>query len=93
MLAPIKLNRNSGLKHHGEQSQMPSELDGKQAVVTHQRMCRTLWSCPRALCDEQRGGGIPTTSRPGDKLHALKALLPRYAGQGEVLYSIRLKHW
>ena len=58
---------------------------GKEAVVKHHRKCRSAcWSrcrsCPAATA------GTGNLIVQGDNLHALKALLPCYAGQVKCIY-------
>ncbi len=58
---------------------------GKAAVVTHHREVpyRLLEPVPELFCDEADSGNLIVQ---GDNLHALKALLPRYAGQVKCIY-------
>ena len=53
---------------------------GKVAVVKHHKEVpfRLLESDPQLSCGDQNSGNLIVE---GDNLHALKALLPRYAGK------------
>jgi len=66
---------------------MPS-LDwiGKQAVVTHHREVPTRLLEPDAGLSCGSGAESGNLIVQGDNLHALKALLPRYAGQVKCVY-------
>lgn len=63
---------------------------GKDAVVRHHREVpvRLLEPDPALSCPAEAGGGQETGNLivQGDNLHALKALLPRYAGQVKCIY-------
>ena len=58
---------------------------GKQAVVTHHKdvPLRLLEPVPELGCGDADSGNLIVQ---GDNLHALKALLPRYAGQVKCIY-------
>ena len=58
---------------------------GKSAVVTHHKDVpyRLLEPVPELSCDDPDSGNLIVQ---GDNLHALKALLPRYAGQVKCIY-------
>ncbi|MGH8454411.1 MAG: site-specific DNA-methyltransferase [Nevskiales bacterium] len=58
---------------------------GKQAVVTHHKDVpyRLLEPVPELSCGDADTGNLIVQ---GDNLHALKALLPRYAGQVKCIY-------
>ncbi len=58
---------------------------GKQAVVKHHRDVpyRLLEPVPALSCGDAESGSLIVQ---GDNLHALKALLPRYAGQVKCIY-------
>ena len=58
---------------------------GKQAVVKHHKDVpfRLLEPVPERSCGEADSGNLIVQ---GDNLHALKALLPRYAGQVKCIY-------
>lgn len=58
---------------------------GKQAVVKHHKdvPLRLLEPVPELCCDAAGSGNLIVQ---GDNLHALKALLPRYAGQVKCIY-------
>ena len=66
---------------------------GKRAVVNHHR------ELPYRLlhCDPTLGAGDPASGNllvEGDNLHALKALLPYYAGRVKLhLHRPALQHW
>ena len=62
---------------------------GKDAVVTHHRDVpfRLLEPVPELSCPDPRAGAASgNLIVQGDNLHALKALLPRYAGQVKCIY-------
>ena len=71
---------------------------GKEAVVKHHKEVpfRLLEPVPELSCDNVGAGGDPKVVQSkaasgnlivqGDNLHALKALLPRYAGQVKCIY-------
>ncbi|SDX47672.1 site-specific DNA-methyltransferase (adenine-specific)/adenine-specific DNA-methyltransferase [Allochromatium warmingii] len=62
---------------------------GKDAVLTHHRDVpfRLLEPVPELSCiDPLTGAGSGNLLVQGDNLHALKALLPRYAGQVKCIY-------
>jgi len=58
---------------------------GKDAVVTHHKDVpfRLLEPVPELSCGDAASGNLIVQ---GDNLHALKALLPRYAGQVKCIY-------
>lgn len=58
---------------------------GKQAVVKHHKEVpfRLLEPVPELFCGDAGSGNLIVQ---GDNLHALKALLPRYAGQVKCIY-------
>lgn len=58
---------------------------GKQAVVKHHKEVpfRLLEQVPELSCGDADSGNLIVQ---GDNLHALKALLPRYAGQVKCIY-------
>jgi len=58
---------------------------GKEAVETHHKEVpfRLLEAVPGLSCGEVESGNLIVQ---GDNLHALKALLPRYAGQVKCIY-------
>ena len=58
---------------------------GKEAVVKHHKEVpfRLLESVPELSCGDADSGNLIVQ---GDNLHALKALLPRYAGQVKCIY-------
>ena len=58
---------------------------GKEAVVKHHRDVpyRLLETVPELGCGTADSGNLILQ---GDNLHALKALLPRYAGQVKCIY-------
>lgn len=58
---------------------------GKEAVVKHHKEVpfRLLEPVPERSCGEVESGNLIVQ---GDNLHALKALLPRYAGQVKCIY-------
>lgn len=58
---------------------------GKEAVVKHHKEVpyRLLEPVPELSCGDPRSGNLIVQ---GDNLHALKALLPRYAGQVKCIY-------
>ena len=58
---------------------------GKDAVVTHHKDVpfRLLELVPTLSCGDAASGNLIVQ---GDNLHALKALLPRYAGQVKCIY-------
>lgn len=58
---------------------------GKQAVLTHHKDVpyRLLEAVPELSCGPADSGNLIVQ---GDNLHALKALLPRYAGQVKCIY-------
>ena len=58
---------------------------GKEAVVKHHKDVpfRLLEPVPELSCGEANSGNLIVQ---GDNLHALKALLPRYAGQVKCIY-------
>jgi DNA modification methylase len=58
---------------------------GKEVVVKHHREVpyRLLEPVPELSCGDPNGGNLIIQ---GDNLHALKALLPRYAGQVKCIY-------
>jgi adenine-specific DNA-methyltransferase len=60
---------------------------GKEAVVRHHQDVpfRLLEAVPELSCGENgKSGDSGNLIVQGDNLHALKALLPRYAGAGQV---------
>jgi site-specific DNA-methyltransferase (adenine-specific)/adenine-specific DNA-methyltransferase len=61
---------------------------GKSAVVTHHKDVpyRLLEVDPRLSCIGPNGEGSENLIVQGDNLHALKALLPRYAGKVKCIY-------
>ena len=61
---------------------------GKDAVLTHHRDVpyRLLEPVPALGCAAPDGGDGGNLIVQGDNLHALKALLPRYAGQVKCIY-------
>lgn len=63
---------------------------GKDAVVKHHKEVpfRLLESVPELSCDKVGAGDTASGNLivQGDNLHALKALLPRYAGQVKCIY-------
>ena len=61
---------------------------GKAAVVRHHRDVpyRLLEPVPELGCNPPDGAGTGNLIVQGDNLHALKALLPRYAGQVKCIY-------
>lgn len=61
---------------------------GKSAVVKHHKDVpyRLLEPVPELCCKAADGGGTENLIVQGDNLHALKALLPRYAGQVKCIY-------
>ena len=62
---------------------------GKDAVVKHHREVpfRLLEPVPALSCvPDRNGGGSGNLIVQGDNLHALKALLPRYAGRVKCIY-------
>ena len=61
---------------------------GKSAVVKHHKDVpyRLLEPVPALSCPAADGGGTENLIVQGDNLHALKALLPRYAGQVKCIY-------
>lgn len=63
---------------------------GKEAVITHHKDVpyRLLEPIPELCCAAANGGGSEQDNLivQGDNLHALKALLPRYAGQVKCIY-------
>ena len=68
---------------------------GKEAVVKHHKEVpfRLLEPVPELSCDKVGAGGTANGAAAsgnlivqGDNLHALKALLPRYAGQVKCIY-------
>lgn len=68
---------------------------GKDAVVKHHRDVpfRLLEPVPELSCEKVGAGGTANCAATsgnlivqGDNLHALKALLPRYAGQVKCIY-------
>ncbi|HMT79613.1 MAG TPA: site-specific DNA-methyltransferase [Azonexus sp.] len=64
---------------------------GKEAVVKHHKEVpfRLLEPVPELSCDKVGAGGTAASGNlivQGDNLHALKALLPRYAGQVKCIY-------
>lgn len=61
---------------------------GKEAVVKHHEEVpvRLLEPVPTLSCGEEHGLGSGNLIVQGDNLHALKALLPRYAGQVKCVY-------
>jgi len=58
---------------------------GKEAVVKHHKDVpfRLLEPVPEHSCGDGESGNLIVQ---GDNLHALKALLPRYAGQVKCIY-------
>ena len=58
---------------------------GKEAVIKHHTEVpfRLLEPVPRLSCGDSESGNLIVQ---GDNLHALKALLPRYAGQVKCIY-------
>jgi len=58
---------------------------GKEAVIKHHRdvPTRLLEPVPELSCGDANSGNLIVQ---GDNLHALKALLPRYAGQVKCIY-------
>lgn len=58
---------------------------GKQAVIRHHKQVpiRLLELVPELSCGDPASGNLIVQ---GDNLHALKALLPRYAGQVKCIY-------
>src|SRR5580765_2764601 len=58
---------------------------GKEAVVKHHKSVplRLLEAAPRLSCTPNDNGNLIVQ---GDNLHALKALLPRYAAQVKCIY-------
>lgn len=58
---------------------------GKEAVVRHHKEVpfRLLEPVPDLSCGDSESGNLIVQ---GDNLHALKALLPRYAGQVKCIY-------
>ncbi|MES6924854.1 hypothetical protein U6L45_12310 [Cutibacterium acnes] len=58
---------------------------GKEAVVKHHKEVpfRLLEPVPELSCGDAGSGNLIVQ---GDNLHALKALLPRYAGQVKCIY-------
>ncbi len=58
---------------------------GKDAVVRHHKEvpCRLLEPLAAVSCGAHDSGNLIVE---GDNLHALKALLPRYAGQVKCIY-------
>ncbi len=58
---------------------------GKEAVVKHHKEVpfRLLETVPELSCGDAESGNLIVE---GDNLHALKALLPRYAGQVKCIY-------
>ena len=61
---------------------------GKEAVVKHHKEVpfRLLEPMPELSCGPADGGDSGNLIVQGDNLHALKALLPRYAGQVKCIY-------
>ncbi len=64
---------------------------GKEAVVKHHKEVpfRLLEPVPELSCEKVGAGGTAASGNlivQGDNLHALKALLPRYAGQVKCIY-------
>lgn len=61
---------------------------GKQAVVKHHKEVplRLLEPAPELSCGAAQGRASGNLIVQGDNLHALKALLPRYAGQVKCIY-------
>jgi hypothetical protein len=61
---------------------------GKEAVVSHHKAVpfRLLESVPQLSCGPLDGRDTGNLIVHGDNLHALKALLPRYAGQVKCIY-------
>jgi adenine-specific DNA-methyltransferase len=61
---------------------------GKEAVVKHHKEVpfRLLEPLPELSCGENHGRDSGNLIVQGDNLHALKALLPRYAGQVKCIY-------
>ncbi len=61
---------------------------GKEAVVKHHKAVpfRLLESVPNLSCGPNDGRDSGNLIVQGDNLHALKALLPRYAGQVKCIY-------
>ena len=61
---------------------------GKDAVVKHHKDVpfRLLEPVPELSCGTDAGGASGNLIVQGDNLHALKALLPRYAGQVKCIY-------
>ena len=61
---------------------------GKEAVVKHHKDVpfRLLEPVPELCCGDNHGRDSGNLIVQGDNLHALKALLPRYAGQVKCIY-------
>ncbi len=61
---------------------------GKEAVVKHHKDVpfRLLEPVPELCCGDHHGRDSGNLIVQGDNLHALKALLPRYAGQVKCIY-------
>ncbi|WP_275096103.1 site-specific DNA-methyltransferase [Sedimenticola hydrogenitrophicus] len=61
---------------------------GKEAVVKHHKEVpfRLLEPVPELSCGAEDAGEAGNLIVQGDNLHALKALLPRYAGQVKCIY-------
>ncbi len=61
---------------------------GKEAVVKHHKEVpfRLLEPVPELSCGEHHGRDSGNLIVQGDNLHALKSLLPRYAGQVKCIY-------
>ena len=61
---------------------------GKDAVIKHHQDVpfRLLEPVPELSCGENHGADSGNLIVQGDNLHALKALLPRYAGQVKCIY-------
>jgi hypothetical protein len=61
---------------------------GKDAVVKHHKDVpfRLLEPVPELCCGDNHGRDSGNLIVQGDNLHALKALLPRYAGQVKCIY-------
>lgn len=61
---------------------------GKEAVVKHHKEVpfRLLEPAPELSCGSAQGKDSGNLIVQGDNLHALKALLPRYAGQVKCIY-------
>ncbi len=61
---------------------------GKEAVVKHHKDVpfRLLEPVPELSCGNNHGSDSGNLIVQGDNLHALKALLPRYAGQVKCIY-------